>query len=974
MKKRTKSRSSSSLSQYRSVSSAFLIAVLVCLAGASSSFMLFTRSFFETLSKHEAPIATISFKYKTAQRKFIDVAVWDRLKQKSDLYNGDTIHTSNLSQATITFIDGNEMVLADNTMAQIFLLPESFSASVLSGSAYVETAESAGFVLESSGKKVALETNSAVNIEKGAGGDMMQVYSGGASISDESGTFMSVGEGSVVSVGGSAPDASAPRLSVENPRPNQNYLYHSEGATIIPFKAKFSNVEAMTKFVLEISCDKNFSTVVERKEFLALEIDSLSVSLGGGIYYWRISPADEGSSYSSVTVSGKIRVIQSIPPVLLAPADGYTFNYRKRLPAVRMIWSESAAASSYRLTVSKSADFSSPVVEMRSSTPSCIISTLSEGTYYWKAEPFYSVNKIGFSSSSETGVFRIEQKGALPAPSLYIPTDGSIIDSGTDAKSTLFSWRFENEAVKYKIEFFKGDSSVAERTEYATDNFISVNGSEFAQGKWSWRVCQVDNENNESAPSQKSAFYSMAGKPELKVIEPADNYSVSESLVRDMVFTWKKVVPNGVSTEMEIAADSGFSNIVKVVPADGYSAVGISLDTGAYFWRIRAHSPGGDFDLSTPPRQFSVIGNLDASTLIDPVGRAVARDTQPYSFKWDEVDGADYYKFSLRRIGDGKILYEDTVFDTSLDIDMYFGEHFIDKESYHWEVQAKANAVPGVVSRRSGKLAEANFQLVKLKPVEITSPRQNSVINGVDATLKKVQISWTAVDEVAESQIVVSRVEADRSRRVVYKNPTDKERAAGKLRTLKSILMENPDIKRGGNYEVIVYAKTVDGIDISNTDDKRIGRFRILPVEPLPAAENLGVHPNVFGLEYLKNRNNPRKIRLDWNAVENATDYVILVKDARGRLVLKTEVEGKNSYEINWLNLVRAHQGSFSMSELYNGTFSWSVEAVRRVDLDGDGENETVLQPGSVVDSSFVVEIPDVNPVSGKGARNPYGN
>ena len=94
MKKRTKSRSSSSLSQYRSVSSAFLIAVLVCLAGASSSFMLFTRSFFETLSKHEAPIATISFKYKTAQRKFIDVAVWDRLKQKSDLYNGDTIHTS----------------------------------------------------------------------------------------------------------------------------------------------------------------------------------------------------------------------------------------------------------------------------------------------------------------------------------------------------------------------------------------------------------------------------------------------------------------------------------------------------------------------------------------------------------------------------------------------------------------------------------------------------------------------------------------------------------------------------------------------------------------------------------------------------------------------------------------------------------------------------------------------------------------
>ena len=127
MKKKTKSKLNSSL-----FSLAFLISILICIAGATGNGYLFYNSFFETLSKlNEDPIATISFKYNTAQRKFSDRTIWDRLRNNSPLYNGDTIHTSVNAEATVTFNDGNRVVLSENTMLQIYLNEDKTSSLMM---------------------------------------------------------------------------------------------------------------------------------------------------------------------------------------------------------------------------------------------------------------------------------------------------------------------------------------------------------------------------------------------------------------------------------------------------------------------------------------------------------------------------------------------------------------------------------------------------------------------------------------------------------------------------------------------------------------------------------------------------------------------------------------------------------------------------------------------------------------------------
>ena len=114
MKKKTKYKSNNDFTLF------FVIAVLLCLCSALYFSYRFYESFFNSLTKHETPIATITFKKRVAQRKFADRVVWDRLKQSSPVYNGDTIRTAINSEATLNFQNGASLELQENTLAQFF--------------------------------------------------------------------------------------------------------------------------------------------------------------------------------------------------------------------------------------------------------------------------------------------------------------------------------------------------------------------------------------------------------------------------------------------------------------------------------------------------------------------------------------------------------------------------------------------------------------------------------------------------------------------------------------------------------------------------------------------------------------------------------------------------------------------------------------------------------------------------------------
>jgi outer membrane protein OmpA-like peptidoglycan-associated protein len=98
------------------------VIIAVCLSGTLCCSIAFFAIYNRTLTKlNEMPIAEITFKENTAQRRFIDRGVWDRLKVSSSIYNGDTIRTIVQSQARVVFEDETvHLSLDENTMLQIF--------------------------------------------------------------------------------------------------------------------------------------------------------------------------------------------------------------------------------------------------------------------------------------------------------------------------------------------------------------------------------------------------------------------------------------------------------------------------------------------------------------------------------------------------------------------------------------------------------------------------------------------------------------------------------------------------------------------------------------------------------------------------------------------------------------------------------------------------------------------------------------
>ena len=979
MKKKTRSRLSNSLLL------PFLITIFICLIGATTNSWLFYTSFFRALTKqNEQPIATITFKYKTAQRKFLDRVVWDRLRQESPVYNGDTIHTAALSEATIWFNDGNVMDLMENTMAQVFLTEDKQAMVELEdGYATVDSSDAEnGMTLSSGGVQVdvksgtSLSAGSVAQNTAGAGaagtakGLSVQVLKGSASLQNADGSSLALNQGEELNMSTGTAQAipAKPALTVYTPVRNEKILYHTQGATDVHFS--WSNTAEAT--VLQISKDKEFKDILYRLNSDGL--NETNIKLDAGIYFWKLDASEDGVSEQQAIndgqiKTGKIQVIQSLPPSQVAPAENYTYGYRTRTPAVRIIWTESPYASTYKLEISRSPNMNNPVIEQRTSTTSSIISTLEAGTYYWRVTPYYTMNKKGFAEPSEVHSFKIERKGQLTAPELLVPSVNGIVNTETSAKSTSFSWKIENEAQSYTVRIADNEGLRNPAVSFeTTDNFYTMNPNvtKLKDGKWYWGITMRDTEGNLSPVSEIRTFYTMKGVPEQHTVEPAEGYSCALTLLPDTKFTWKRNIPDNFVSEFEISSDQGFRKIVYKAPVNSTSLRGVNLPLGTYYWRLRSSSTTDDTELITPAKTLNIIGNLDEATLSAPGFRAIARETIPFKFKWSDVSGADYYKLSIFRLSDNKLVYENVVYEPEDDVDMFNPSDFVDKANYKWRIQAFANEVPGISSRRTGRLAENTFNLVKLRPVEITSPARGTQFNGVDAVLNPSSAKWTTVDDVAKAQFVL--VKADEGNKVVLKVPTDEQMANGTTVAPKTVKLDTQEGLRPGRYEIIVYAETLDGIDISNTDNKYKGRFIVLPVEPLDPTLGLKTTPELLGAEYLRNPENPRTIILSWNKVSQATDYIVEIKDKKNKVVL-TQMVDKPLYEIDFMKLYETNKSTFA-----KGTFKWNVHAIRRIDTDKDGTLDKLLQEGPSAESTFSTDVPTPRKTKAKGARNPYGN
>lgn len=918
MKKKTKFKLNSSLFTL-SEKITFTLFNILCIIGILVCSYLFYKNFTMALDKNnEKEIATITFKYKTAQRRFEEGSIWDRLKQESKIYNGDTIRTADLSEATLHFTDGNEMSLVDNTMTQVFLNEDNQLKALLSGgSITVDTTNasenSRGVILSLNGVDVEIENGTTLNATGTESNEVeIQVFNGEAKVTGKDGTKRNILQGNKLAL--TKEGTPKATVAVLNPKPNAKVINHTKNPMHIPFEWKVSGTEETFTYSIEISSDPGFKNITQTID-TGRETNAL-IYLPNELSYYRIICKDDNSSQRAV-INGRIQLIESMIPNPIAPVVDYTFNYRKQKPVIRFLWSESKYATSYELLVSDNPNFINPIIVQRSALPSSIISTLESGKYYWRVTPFYTINNMGLDGSSTVSTFTIKQQGVLSAPSLIYPSENAFVNTKTASSNINFSWKLEHEAVKYNLIISDNQDLTNPKLSFTTDvNHFSFDPSSQAlhNGKWFWSVYGIDNEGNRSECQKPRSFYAVDGEVIQRTVYPPDHYSIAQNLVNDLRFTWKSNLP--FDKRFEISNNEDFTQIIYKQYIHDNTLSGINLGIGTYYWRIVSSSP--DQDYPSPSKKLTVLGPLEAPVCLIPDinKRALVRPDKPFDFTWASADGANYYKLTVKKPSSDEIIFEKNLIEaTQYSVNM----ENIPEGYYVWTIQGFSYETE-LQSRRTGKIDEANFELKKIHPVELVSPEDNISINGVDAILKPSSISWKTKDEVRKSQFVLTRTDLSQPEVIIrIDNPSYTQ-------TLPSL--------HSGTYTWTILADSVDGFDLSPSEPRH---FTITPVPPLDIPTKLVPQARTkFDGAYFKST---KEISFSWAPVKDATHYIIKIQKKDGTVIFEKKLkETKTTFS--------------DISKLERGTFTWTVEAQHCI------ANGMAIQESAPAKNSFVIDLP----------------
>jgi hypothetical protein len=301
---------------------------LLCLLGAFFSFWLFWRDLNRAIHQNQAPVGTITFKQRAAQRRGADRVLWDRLRRESPVYDGDFIRTAELSDATVTLHGGQKFSLSENSLIRIRTVEGRTVINLSSGDISVENAGERALVLVSGDKQVELSGIMKARASED-GGFELEVLEGSALIRSGEGEILQEA-GQVLSVDSTGRMIEQPRVVMILPRPDETFT--GSGETLaVNFAWTPVNFTGQEFTRLEIAGDRRFTRPLER---LDLETSSASVELPPGTYWWRAYavgiPAAVGSPDAAGPESAspeKLTILPAKPaaPVLTVPAEPAAF-------------------------------------------------------------------------------------------------------------------------------------------------------------------------------------------------------------------------------------------------------------------------------------------------------------------------------------------------------------------------------------------------------------------------------------------------------------------------------------------------------------------------------------------------------------------------------------------------------------------------------------------------------------------------
>ncbi len=401
----------------------------------------------------------------------------------------------------------------------------------------------------------------------------------------------------------------------------------------------FNSLPEAASYDLQLSTTEDFSSgiILDKPGITDTAVDYSGLEFNTA-YYWRVL-ANTGSGES--TVWSEVWQFTTVPepgvPALTFPADKSTDISIN----TDLVWQQVDGADSYHVQLSKSGEFTDPIVDEEGVTDTHYqLSSLDyETEYFWRvsAKSGNDYSKWSNVWSFKTGAESID----LTAPVLVSPNNKAS-DIKTDG---VLEWLDVDGALSYVVQV--SENKQFDKT--VTDQEVNTSTYDYSGLKnntlYYWRV-KAKAGSNESVWSN---VWSFTTEKEVVVPEKVDlsqPLNNTDGFPDGGLLVWYGI-ENALSYTLDIAKDRDFENII--IDETGLTDTTWKFEGldkgGKYYWRVKEIFSGQETGWSDT-WYFIAESDLEAPQLISPADNATGVKPDG-SFEWSPADGASSYNLQL---------------------------------------------------------------------------------------------------------------------------------------------------------------------------------------------------------------------------------------------------------------------------------------------------------------------------------------
>ncbi len=630
------------------------------------------------------PVAKITFKRKTAQRRFQALVVWEGVKTETLLYNGDAIRTGDGAEATITILKTKTQIELDgSSMIVLNITDDSANINYAYGSLRANNAAGKGAALNIKTKdnKTITIQNSDVKLATTKGKDLNVTVSKGEAKVSVGGKAQTLKKDQLAILSGNKVQIRPLNLKPVAPADNARFFVQAATASRAFSWAPITGSPAVT---LELASDRGFSAGIIRKG--AGSGTATSTTLKPGVYYWRISARNKRSKKLEFSAVRKFTVFRTQPVVLSSPASGSRIEFVENQPLVSFAWNKNDLATGYKLEIAQNRNFTGAV--QLDSANIAISRRLGAGDYFVRVSSQSTFEQA--RSTSPVVAFSIVKRENLPPPTPRQPAPGRTMSKVFfERQGVVFNWKSHREIRRTEIMISRSADFSEPIRRVVNANFLNLKQS-MQEGKWFWRLRGLDDQGRAYTEFSKPATFNVVGAVKLALLSPAANREFDFVTAREGIsLVWKRPGISG-RYEVDVSSSKDFSGGPRLKNITAVSATMKGLNPGTYYWRVRLMDEGGKTALSSSAAGTFRVSNLMPSPTPEfPSSEAVVDMARfnALTLRWQKSRGATAYRVRLFRLVGGRrvMLANRRVTGTRF---VFSDLARLDKGRFGWSVQA----------------------------------------------------------------------------------------------------------------------------------------------------------------------------------------------------------------------------------------------------------------------------------------------